>query len=334
MDAALLIRIPSVGLDIERVTAPRVTAPDDLLLRVEACGICGTDIHILAGTSYRPETPFVLGHEAVGVVIDAGDDATDWIGRRVTMTNFTGCGRCAECRAGDQRVCRDLVSITGVLSAWGGFAERLVIHAAQAVMVPDGLVPVEAASLVDAGATAANCVRVALDRSPDRVLIVGAGPIGFLAAEMLRVRGVGVDVVHPSPLRRRALAALGHNVVATFDETAPDYDAVIDCAGVPEVVSPGIARLGPRGWYLLAGYAHVPDLDFAAVARKEGQIRGIRSGRRGDLEAIIEGAADGSIRLPSITTWQLPDINDALDALRAREVPGKAVIVTEGGQSA
>ena len=327
MPAALVRHLPTRHMELEAAPTPRIEARDHLLLRMEACGICGTDLHILAGTSYRPSLPFVLGHEAVGTVVDAGSDAASWVGRRVTMTNFTGCGRCAMCRAGDERLCPDLVSITGVLGAWGGFAGYVRIHAAQAVDVPSPLDAIAAASLVDAGATAANSVRVALGRSPGPVLLIGAGPIGFLCAELLRTAGVPLDVVHPSPLRREALAAIGHNVVATFEEVEPAYDVVIDCAGVPDVVEPGVSRLGPRGEYLLAGYARTPDLDLAIVARREGVVRGIRSGRRADLETVLAAAADGSIRIPGITTWPLAAINDALDALRSKAVPGKAVIV-------
>jgi propanol-preferring alcohol dehydrogenase len=317
-------------MEINDSPTPRIEASDDLLLRIEACGICGTDLHILDGVSYQPTLPFVLGHEAVGTVVEAGSNAAQWVGRRVTMTNFTGCGRCGLCRDGDERLCPDLVSITGVLGSWGGFADYARIHAAQAIEVPVTLSPIEVASLVDAGATAANSVRVAIGQSPKRVLLIGAGPIGFLCAELLRRAGIPLDVVHPSPLRRQALAAVGHNVVATFDELEPAYDVVIDCAGVPDVIAPGLARIGPKGAYLLAGYARAPDLDLAVVARKEGVVRGIRAGRRSDLESVIAAAADRSIQIPSITTWPLVAINDALDGLRSRAVSGKAVIIAEG----
>ena len=164
MPAAVVRELPTRHLELEAVPTPRIEAPDHLLLRVEACGICGTDLHILAGTSYRPTLPFVLGHEAVGTVVDAGSDATSWVGRRVTMTNFTGCGRCAMCRAGDERLCPDLVSITGVLGAWGGFAGYVRIHAAQAVDVPSPLDAIAAASLVDAGVCSTDDVWHAIAR--------------------------------------------------------------------------------------------------------------------------------------------------------------------------
>ncbi|MEV3985832.1 alcohol dehydrogenase catalytic domain-containing protein [Nonomuraea sp. NPDC049758] len=329
MQAAVATSIPSERLDVTRVPRPVPETDDEVVLRVHACGICGTDLHVLAGHSYRPETPFVLGHEPVGVVVEAGAGAREWLGRRATITLFTGEGSCAACRAGDERLCPELVSITGVLGAWGGYADHLRVRAAQLVELPSGLSWEDAASLVDGGATAANSVRVALERDPRRVLVLGAGPIGHLCAELLRVRGVPVQVVEPAPLRRRALQAAGHDVVASVEEAGVPVDAVIDCTGVPAVMAPGLDALNPHGTYLLAGYARVPDVDFAVVARKEARIRGIRSGRREDLESIVALAAAGRIRLSPTARWRLSEVNDALDALRARQVPGKAVIVPD-----
>jgi 2-desacetyl-2-hydroxyethyl bacteriochlorophyllide A dehydrogenase len=329
MLAAVARDIPAAALEIASVPAPMVEADDDLVVRVEACGICGTDLHIMAGESYRPVTPFVLGHEPVGTVVAAGDTAREWLGRRIAITLFTGCGRCAWCLNGDERLCPVLVSITGVLGVWGGYAEYMRVHARQALEVPDTLGTLEAASLVDCGATAANSVRVALERGPGRVLVLGAGPIGFMCAELLRVSDVPVQVVQPSPLRREALQKVGHDVVASIDDAALPADVVIDCAGTPAVVAAGVRALAPRGMYLLAGYSRVPEMDLAAVARKEATLRGIRSGHRSDLAWITGLAAAGAIRLPEISAWSLSEANAALAALRDRRVPGKAVIVPD-----
>jgi 2-desacetyl-2-hydroxyethyl bacteriochlorophyllide A dehydrogenase len=318
MVAAIIRDLPASALEIASVAAPTVEADDDLVVRVEACGICGTDLHIMAGESYRPVTPFVLGHEPVGTVVAAGGAAQEWLGRRIATTNFTGCGRCAWCLQGDERLCPNLVSITGVLGVWGGYAEYIRVHARQALEVPDAL-----------GTLEADSVRVALERRPGRVLVLGAGPIGFMCAELLRVSEVPVQVVQPSALRRRALQDVGHDVVASIDEATLPADVVIDCAGSPAVVADGVRALAPRGTYLLAGYSRVPEMDLAAVARKEATLRGIRSGRRSDLAWITGLAASGAIRLPEITSWPLSDVNAALAALRDRRVPGKAVIVPD-----
>ena len=329
MQAAVAREIPADRLDVAAVAMSEIEADDDVLIRVEACGICGTDLHILDGVSYRPDTPFVLGHEPVGVVVAAGAAAQGWQGRRVTMTLFTGDGTCQSCARGDERLCPNLASITGVLRAWGGYAEYLRVHARQLLEVPATLSSADAASLVDCGATAANSVRVALDHAPRRALILGAGPIGYMCAELLRIADVAVQVVQPSRLRREALARIGHDVVASMGDAGAPVDVVIDCTGAAGVMASGLQALGPQGVYILAGYARVPDVDFAVVARKELTIRGIRSGRREDLESVLQLAASGLMRLPAITEWPLSEVNDALAALRGRQVPGKAVIVPD-----
>lgn len=329
MVAALAREIPTDRLEVAVVPRPELEAPDDVLIRMEACGICGTDLHILDGVSYRPDLPFVLGHEPVGVVVSAGELARGWLGRRVTMTLFTGDGTCQACRSGDERLCPDLVSITGVLGAWGGYAEYLLAHQQQLVEVPPALSSQQAAALVDCGATAANSVRVASERDLQRALVLGAGPIGFMAAELLRIAGVPVEVVQPSPLRREALARIGHRVLPSLAEATTPVDAVIDCAGSPQVLAAGLAALGPHGVYVLAGYSRVPDVDLAGVARKELAIRGIRSGRREDLERVLELTASGQMRLPELALWPLSDIDAAIHALRAKEVAGKAIIVPD-----
>jgi 2-desacetyl-2-hydroxyethyl bacteriochlorophyllide A dehydrogenase len=329
MTAAVLAELPASGFAVGSRPLPRVDRADDVVLRVEACGVCGTDLHILAGEAYRPELPFVLGHEPVGVVIDAGPAARAWLGRRVTMTLFTGDGTCPACRAGDERLCPALESITGVFGADGAYAQYVRVHAAQLVAVPDTLSPTSAAALVDSGATAANSVRVALAAQPARALVLGAGPIGFIVAELLEAEGVAHQVVEIGAQRRSALAAAGHDVVESFAEAHQPVDVVIDCTGSPAVLAQGVAALAPHGSYVLAGYARVPEVDFAELSHREGAIIGVRSGRREDLERLIELVAAGRVRLPALSIWPLTQINEAIAALRAGDVPGKAVIVPD-----
>src|SRR5205823_4494569 len=103
----------------------------------------------------------------------AGPD--ELVGRRVTVTLFTGCGECEACRSGDERICLDTREITGVMNAWGGFAERLVVQVRHAVEVPEALSSAEAATLVDAGATAANAARQVIAHGAREVVVAGGG---------------------------------------------------------------------------------------------------------------------------------------------------------------
>jgi 2-desacetyl-2-hydroxyethyl bacteriochlorophyllide A dehydrogenase len=326
MRAARLEAIPSTHLPLRDLPDP-VPGPGELLVDVSMCGICGTDLHILEGRGYQPSLPFVLGHEPVGRVAAAGPDTdAGWVGRRVTMTLFTGCGHCPRCLAGDQRLCPDLVSLIGISRAPGGFAERMLVPAAQVVPLPDDLADADAACLVDAGATAMNSVRVAMPADGSSAVVVGGGPIGLLCAELLRIRGCEVVVAQPSVVRRSALAAMGYRVVERLDGLDVRPDLVIDAAGAPEALPWALGALAPQGTFVAAGYGPVDPLDLAPAARKELLIRGVRSGRREDLEEVLSLAARRVIRLPAISRWPLGGIDDAIAALRARAVPGKAVI--------
>lgn len=329
MLAGVLTQLPADGVELRRVPPPQPTSADDVVLRVEASGVCGTDLHILAGEAYRPQLPFVLGHEPVGIVVAAGASAREWLGRRATMTLFTGDGVCAACLAGDERLCPALESITGVFGADGAYAQYLRVHAAQLVPVPGRLHPTTIAALVDSGATAANSARVALASHPSHVLVLGAGPIGFLVAEILKAEGVEHEVIETSEPRRAALAGVGHRVVADFADARHEVDVIIDCTGSPAVLAPGIRALGPHGSYVLAGYARVPEVDFAELSHKEAAIIGVRSGRRSDLERLLELVAADRVRVPEISEWPLAHINEAFTALRGGEVAGKAVIVID-----
>ena len=333
MRAAVLSHIPSEALEIVELPEPCV-GPGEVLVSVEACGICGTDLHILEGLSYRPEMPLALGHEPVGVVTEVGDPGDQsLLGHRVVPTLFVGCNECEPCRSGDERLCQRGAEITGVTRP-GGFADRLVLQTRQLVLVRSELSVPVAASLVDAGPTAHNAARVALAGSGPRDaphLVIGAGPVGFLVSELLRHHGAELVVVEPNPERRGRAAIRGHRVAASISAVTGSFKTVIDCAAAPDVVYDLLGVLLPHGSYISVGYAKVPEFDFAAVARKELAIYGIRSGRRSDLEAMLALVADGTIAAPSFDCWPLEDINTALQSLRSGQVAGKAVILVGSG---
>lgn len=326
MTAAVVSVIPTQSLDLVDVDVPVVTKPDDLLIRLEACGICGTDLHILDGHSYRPPLPFVIGHEPVGIVVDAAPSMREvWMGKRVTTTLFMGCGRCDLCRAGAERLCPDMTAMVGLLRQSGGFAEYMVFSAARAIDVPPELEPIDAAILVDAGATAFNAVTEALRSPVKAAVVVGGGPVGFLVAELLKDAGVPLMVVEPLELRRGQLEHAGHSVVSKVESVDMRPDLILDCAGEATVPPLALDLLVARGRLVVVGYTKT-SIDFAVVARKELTIRGIRSGSRNDLVGALRFAAEHRIRLPEVRTWSLSNINDAFANLREGAVPGKAII--------
>ncbi len=327
MRAALLHQIPATHLDVADVPDAAPARSDELLVRVEACGICGTDLHVMDGQSLHPDLPFTLGHEPVGTVVGLGSaELQPWLNVRVTATIFVGCGQCRMCQAEAERLCPNLRWITGLLDSPGGYAEYMVIRASQAVEVPSALSSESAASLADAGPTAVNAVRTALIRSPTSIVVVGGGPVGFLCAELLRLAGQSSIVVEPNPLRREALCRLGHSAVDALDEVDTSPDTVIDCSAAEGVVPWALQNLAPRGVFVAVGFQTIPQFDLIPVVRKELMVHGVRSGSRDDLRRILDLAATQRIRLPTVTTWRLDVINHALAALRNGRVKGKAVV--------
>jgi 2-desacetyl-2-hydroxyethyl bacteriochlorophyllide A dehydrogenase len=330
MRAAQLIEIPSTELQLANISEPEV-GPSSVMVALEACGICGTDLHIMEGSSYRPDVPFTLGHEPVGIVTAVGPEVDDeLLGRRVVPTIFLGCSECVPCRSGDERLCENGPSITGVNMQPGGFAQRMVLMARQLLEVPSNVTAQVAATLVDAGPTAHNAVRVALAERPEpagRHLVVGAGPIGFLVAELLRHRGHHPVIIESNPNRYRLAKASGYEVASSHLELEGRFSSVIDCAGAANLVDHLLAVLIPHGIYVSVGYAPLHNFDLPLVSHRELVLRGVRSGRRSDLEEILRLVADGKITPPLFDAWPLEEINVALHSLRAGLLGGKAIVV-------
>lgn len=333
MRAALLTKIPAETLELRIVDEP-IPGPSEVIISVFACGICGTDLHIIDGDSYQPQLPFVLGHEPVGTVISVGPDVDEaWVGRRVVPTLFLGCGICRACRAGEERLCEKGALATGVIGPWGGFADRMKLHVNQLLSVPESMSNITAAGLVDAGITAQNAVRILTERvhydDDERYLVIGAGPVGVYTAEFLRIAGYDFVIVESNLVRQAAAAERGYAVVSTLSELSGTFSAAIDCAGAADLVPDLLQILRSHGIYLSVGYTRLPEFDLSILARKELEIRGVRSGARIDLEKVLSLVASGSIAPPSSKTWKLDEINEALRSLQEGGVQGKAVILME-----
>jgi L-iditol 2-dehydrogenase len=207
-------------------------------LDVQAAGVCGTDLHIEAG-EYPSVPPVTMGHEVCGVVAELGDGVDeDWVGRRVVSeTYYATCGRCALCRAGRVNLCEQRQSIGTHVD--GAFAARVVVPARGLHRVPDGL-DAPAASMAEPLA----CVCQSLLDPPvisagDRVLVLGPGAIGLLAAQVARAGGGAVSVQGaPHDAARLGLAReLGFGALVVGEAEGP-WDVVVECSGS----GPGIAQ--------------------------------------------------------------------------------------------
>jgi len=178
-------------LELQQIPTPR-PAPNEVLVRIAACGICGSDVHGYDGSSGRRIPPLVMGHEGAGTVAELGSDVSGWsVGDRVTFDSTIYCGQCAFCRTGQVNLC-DARQVIGVSCADyrrnGAFADYVVVPARVLYRLPDTL-PFAEAAMIEAVSVALHAVAVSSFTAGQSALVIGAGMIGTLIVQALRVAG-------------------------------------------------------------------------------------------------------------------------------------------------
>lgn len=245
-------------ITVERVPDP-TPAPDEVIVQVAACGICGTDVHIYRN-EYMSEFPLIPGHEFSGKVVAVGNAVTDVkLGDRVAVDPNLYCGHCDFCRNEQANHCRNWQGV-GITRA-GGFAEYVAAPARACYRLPDHLSNAQAAFIEPLA-----CVIHALKRirvwPGAQVLIFGAGPMGLLLLQALRQSGAAQVVMVEKQQARLALATQLGGIAVPVDgqqaealrAIAPHgFDLVVDATGVPAVIEQAFTYVRPRGQYLQFG---------------------------------------------------------------------------------
>jgi 2-desacetyl-2-hydroxyethyl bacteriochlorophyllide A dehydrogenase len=228
----------------------------EVVVRVAACGICGTDLHILDG-EFAPAYPIVPGHELAGEVVEIGADALDVRpGDRVAVDPSLYCGHCHYCRRGRDNLCENYAAI-GVTEA-GAAAEYVRVPARNCLVLPDSVATVDA-PLIEPLSCAVRGFDALPRRLGDHYLIYGAGTMGLMMLELAKRAGAGsVSVLDLNPERLATARALGCSGAATVaDEVARSrgFDVVVDCTGAPSAIADGLSRVGRGGVFLQFGVA-------------------------------------------------------------------------------
>lgn len=207
-----LLYLPSYELELREVACPQ-PGGDEVVVRVEAAGICGSDLHGVASRSPRRSPPLIMGHELSGEVVAAGGPAGEaLLGTRVAVNPQVPCGGCLACRSGRENVCARRELIGGTRS--GGFAELVSVPVRCVHPVSAGLAA-DVAVFCEPLATCVHALRLVPDSLPEVAVVLGAGTIGVLAAQVLRAAGTGVIVVSEvDEDRRRSVRTAADAVVA------------------------------------------------------------------------------------------------------------------------
>ena len=330
------------------VTAPRqaavvevddpVASPGELLVEVERVGICGTDVELYTGEmAYHDQGvthfPLQLGHEWTGRVVAVGSaEDESWLGRRVTGDTMLGCGHCDYCLSGHHHVCPDRFEV-GIRDGWpGALTERVLIPTRYAYAIPES-VSLAAAALVEPGGNSLRAARAASIEPGHRVLVLGSGTIGLLAALFARAEGAEVHIAGVREGSLELARSLGVHSTLRLDEIGDrenEYDSVIEATSVETMPSLAVRLAKPAGRVVYIGLSSTPSLvDSRHIALKDITAVGILSASPG-LAGAIQSFAAGAVTPDALVSEVIPleDVPSRLEGRRgATAGPGPKVHV-------
>ena len=315
----------------EVVDLPDPTAePDELVIRVAACGVCGSDIKAQA---FAP-AGMVMGHELGGEIVAVGSRAEGWAaGTNVAVLPVISCGKCSYCRAGVVSHCAQ-ASYIGMGPA-GGFAEFAAVPAYHSFALPAER-PTAFSALVEPFAVGLHGMHSAEIGPGDDILIIGAGAVGLTTLLWgLQKGGVRITVADPDPKRRNSARGMGAtDVIASVAEAEPGaYDVVVECVGRPELVQACQPALRPLGRLVVAGACAEPTpIEPVTALLKELTIRYSVAYSTGEFQEVIAAFSDGHIDPSPMVgpSFALDHIAEAFDAVRDAKVQGRVSVTPRG----
>lgn len=311
-------------LEVQERDVP-TPGPGQVLVRIEASGLCHTDIHAAHGDwPVKPTPPFVPGHEGVGIIEALGPGVTHRaVGDRVALPWLGhACGHCDHCISGWETLCEEQQN-TGY-SIDGGFAEYAVADATYVVPVPDGVSPHDAAPLTCAGVTTYKAIKVANIRPAERVAIFGIGGLGHLAVQYARLVGGTVIAVDVDDAKLELAKELGAEYVINAGVTNPvtaieelgGADVAVVLAVIPSVFETAFAALRRGGRLVCVGLPPENDgpmsLPIFPTVLKGISVIGSIVGTRQDLAEVFDLHARGRTRVVA-ETRKLDEVNAAID---------------------
>jgi propanol-preferring alcohol dehydrogenase len=312
-------------LEIAEVARPEIR-PGQVLIRVRACGVCRTDLHIMEGELPPRKRPLIPGHQIVGEIA-GGATAELAAGARVGVSWIGGTdGTCRYCRSGSENLCDD-PTYTGY-SVDGGYAEFAAARADFVVRLPGVLDDLQAAPLLCAGIIGFRSLRVAGVEQGESVGLFGFGASAHLAIAVLHAWKCKVYVSTRGESHRRLAAELGAEWVGGEQDRPPvELDRAVTFAPSGDVVVAALSSLR-KGGVVAINAIHLdrmPEFDYDRLLWGERQIRSVANMTRADAHDFVQIAAEIGLR-PKVTAFPLERANEALQAVRNDAIDGAAVI--------
>ena len=306
--------------EIQEINIPKL-ADEQVLVKVEKVGLCGTDVHITQGL-YPSSPPKILGHEFSGVIVDVGSKILkDRIGQRVTCNTTSSCGNCINCLNWTISRCLNSEKSTGA------FAEFSLMHSSSAIEIPKNM-SFEVAAMTEPAACCLSGTEMIEYKDKSKILIIGSGIMGILCQLFVLKKDIDCLVVsEPNSLRRSIAKSLGANyVVDPFDNNYHEklneisegigFDIFIEAVGKPELLNEGISKLRPRGQALMIGVhpresklnSDLHDFHF-----KEIKLLGA-FGRGNYFNKTPEKINEFNLEKLVTKTYKLEEINEAIES--------------------
>jgi len=306
----------------------------EVIIKVAAAGICGSDLHAFHGHDPRRQPGLVLGHELAGVVVASASSRLQE-GQRVTANPLITCGNCEYCRAGRDNLCANR-SMIG-MSRPGAFAEFLAIPAASVIPIPDSLSMVQAA-ITEPAATALHAInlslRVLARPLPElRTLVIGGGAVGLLAALLLRSYGCRrVSMAEVNPLRREsAHERAGCEVFNPLQADTPvdAFDYVIDAVGAKATRHAALQAIKPGGVVMHIGLQDwASEIDMRKLTLAEVSLLGTYTYSMADMHATVQALEDGAFGdLGWVETRRMSEGAQAFGDLHAQRTASSKLVL-------
>lgn len=331
---AIVKTAPAKGYELRREQPDPTLGPNDVIFKVAASSICGTDLHLYEWTksaqAFSPKLPLVMGHECAGTIERVGDAVTGLApGDRIAVETHIYCGRCFMCRTGNAHNCLEM-QLFG-LTQDGAFAQYASAPASACFVLPES-VPLEIGALFEGSGVAVHALQRAGSVAGSTVLVCGCGPIGLVVIQLSLLFGATrVIAVEPNPYRRKLAERLGarvldprtDDVVAAARESSPrrgGVDVAFETSAAPNVLGTLFAAVRREGTIVTVGHPNdAVAVDIAANINKQGVIlKGIFGRRIWDTwEMLVELVQSGRLDLSWLITHRLglDDYEEAMHLL-------------------